>query len=197
MTGWSEDHMVAICSLKLSFDLVGGIWFNWSSDRALRWKVKTVGWEDRGVIYGKSIHLRLLPPLMSVNDRWVGPREKVLNVPIACWYMGPVSLVACWWQLCGFLHCFYGYEGERNWMGTRRSVSRRAGDVVRNSFFSGAVTLSNSVNDFAKDCYMWTTWDTYDRGLYVDWAWKSCGVLVGFSPIGCISIRITATLGYE
>jgi hypothetical protein len=30
-------------------------------------------------------------------------------------------------------------------MGTRRSVSQRAGDVVRNSFFSGVVTLSNSV----------------------------------------------------
>jgi hypothetical protein len=41
-------------------------------------------------------------------------------------------------------------------MGTRRSASRRAGDIVRNFFFSGAVTLSNSVDDFAKGCYMWT-----------------------------------------
>jgi hypothetical protein len=32
-------------------------------------------------------------------------------------------------------------------MGTHRSVSRHAGNVVRNSFFSGAVTLSNSVGD--------------------------------------------------
>jgi hypothetical protein len=31
-------------------------------------------------------------------------------------------------------------------METRRSVSRRAGDVVGNSFFSGVVTLSNSVD---------------------------------------------------
>jgi hypothetical protein len=38
-------------------------------------------------------------------------------------------------------------------MGTPRSVSRRADDVVRNSFFSRAVTLSNSVDDFVKDCY--------------------------------------------
>jgi hypothetical protein len=35
-------------------------------------------------------------------------------------------------------------------MGTRRSVSRCAGDVVRNFFFSGAVTLSNSVGDSSK-----------------------------------------------
>jgi hypothetical protein len=32
-------------------------------------------------------------------------------------------------------------------MGTHRSVSCRAGDVVGNSFFSGAVTLSNSIGD--------------------------------------------------
>jgi hypothetical protein len=32
-------------------------------------------------------------------------------------------------------------------METRRLVSRRAGDVVGSSFFSGAVTLSNTVDD--------------------------------------------------
>jgi hypothetical protein len=35
-------------------------------------------------------------------------------------------------------------------MGTHRSVSRRAGDVVGSSFLSGAVTLSNSVGDSRK-----------------------------------------------
>jgi hypothetical protein len=39
-------------------------------------------------------------------------------------------------------------------MGTYRSVSRRARDVVGNSFFSGAMTLSISVDDFTKGCYM-------------------------------------------
>jgi hypothetical protein len=43
-------------------------------------------------------------------------------------------------------------------MGTHRSINRHAEDVVGNSFFfSGAVTLSNSVDDFVKDYYMWTT----------------------------------------
>jgi hypothetical protein len=42
-------------------------------------------------------------------------------------------------------------------MGTRRSVSQCAGDVVGNSFFSRAVTLSNTVDNFVKGCYMWTT----------------------------------------
>jgi hypothetical protein len=35
-------------------------------------------------------------------------------------------------------------------METRRSVSRRAEDVVRSSFFSGLVTLSNFVGDSRK-----------------------------------------------
>jgi hypothetical protein len=30
---------------------------------------------------------------VSVKDQWVGPREQVVNVSIACLYMGPVSLV--------------------------------------------------------------------------------------------------------
>jgi hypothetical protein len=40
--------------------------------------------------------------------------------------------------------------GKKNWMGTHRSISRRAGDVVGNSFFLEAVTLSNSDNDSRK-----------------------------------------------
>jgi hypothetical protein len=39
-------------------------------------------------------------------------------------------------------------------MGTRRSVSRCAGDVVRSSFFSGAVALSNVVDDSVKSCHL-------------------------------------------
>jgi hypothetical protein len=146
--------------------------------------------------YVESRHLQSCSPrLCRIRTGRLAPRKQVLNVPITRWYMGPVSLVAYYWQLCGFLHFFYGGEGERNWMGTRRSVSRRAGDVVGNSFFSRA--MSNSIDDFMKGCYTWTAWDMYGRGSYVDWAWKACGVLVEFPPAGCTSIRITVTLGYE
>jgi hypothetical protein len=31
----------------------------------------------------------------------------------------------------------------------------------------------------------------------VDQAWKACGVLVRFYSVGCTSIQITTTLGYE
>jgi Trk K+ transport system NAD-binding subunit len=35
-------------------------------------------------------------------------------------------------------------------VGTRRSVRRRAGDVVGNPFFSGAVAQLNSIDDYTK-----------------------------------------------
>jgi hypothetical protein len=104
---------------------------------------------------------------VSVQDRGVGTCKQVLNVRIACWYMGPVNLVACHWQLCGFLHCFYGCEWDRNWMETHRSVSRRAGDVVR-SFFSREQWLCP------------TLLVTHERLLYADyvryvWSRVICG----------------------
>jgi hypothetical protein len=48
-----------------------------------------------------------------------------------------------------------------------------------------------------KGCYTWIMQDMYGRGSYVDQAWKPCGVLIRFSPVGCSSIQIAATLGYE
>jgi hypothetical protein len=45
-----------------------------------------------------------------------------------------VILVVYYQQMFGFLHYLYGCGGERNWVGTRRSGNRRAGDVVSNPF---------------------------------------------------------------
>jgi hypothetical protein len=69
--------------------------------------------------------------------------------------------------------------------------------LCQEPFFSGAVALLDSVDDYVKGCYMWSTWDTYGPRPYVDWAWEECGVLVGFFPAGCTSIRIAATLRYD
>jgi hypothetical protein len=69
--------------------------------------------------------------------------------------------------------------------------------LCREPFFTGAVTLLNFVDDYVKGRYMWTTWDMYGPGPCADWAWETCDVLVRFSPIGCTSIRITATLRHE
>jgi hypothetical protein len=59
MAEWSEDHGAAIGSLNLNFGLIDGLWLTWRLGGALRWKVKTVGWEGRGVVGGKPAPLRL------------------------------------------------------------------------------------------------------------------------------------------
>jgi hypothetical protein len=39
-------------SIKLNLGQLD-LWLNWRSNGALRWKVKTTGWEGRGVVCGK------------------------------------------------------------------------------------------------------------------------------------------------
>jgi hypothetical protein len=85
MVEWSKDHMAIICSLKLNtLGFITGTWLKWRPGGALRGKwrqlVRNVGvW-----VCGKMAPLRLYPPHVSFMDRWVGLREQVLNVPIAC-----------------------------------------------------------------------------------------------------------------
>jgi hypothetical protein len=59
MAEWSEDHRAAIGFLNLNFDLIDGLWLNWRPSGALRWKVKTVDSEGRGVVCGKPAPSRL------------------------------------------------------------------------------------------------------------------------------------------
>jgi hypothetical protein len=58
MVEWSKDHVVAIGSLN-SKPWVSSSWLNWRPGGALRWKVKTIGWEGPGVIHGKPTPSRL------------------------------------------------------------------------------------------------------------------------------------------
>jgi hypothetical protein len=94
--------------------------------------------------------------------------------------MGLVSLVVCCWQMSGFLHYFFGWEWEGNWMGTRISVSWCIGDVVRSP-----VSQSNDSVQLCcrlvKGFYAMTAWDTYGQGPYADRVWVACGVLVKFA----------------
>jgi hypothetical protein len=88
-------------------------------------------------------------------------------------------------------HCFIG------WL--RRETEYGPADQSAGVLWSvsGAVALVNSIDDYAKGCYMWTMWDTYGLLPYADRAWKVCGILVGFSSARCTSIQIAATFGYE
>jgi hypothetical protein len=92
--------------------------------------------------------------------------------------MGPVSLVVSCQQKVSFSPTTSLVDsGEK--LGTNPRIGQTSCcGLCRDPFFSGAVTLLNSVDDCVKDCYMWTMWDTFGLGPYTDWAWKACGVLV-------------------
>jgi hypothetical protein len=71
---------------------------------------------------------------VSVNDRWVGPHEQVLNVPTHAGDMGPMSLVACHQQRVSLPPLHQWLSLERNWVRTHELVSRCAVDCVGSPF---------------------------------------------------------------
>jgi hypothetical protein len=138
-----------------------------------------------------------LAPPVSVKDRWVGPREQILNIPITCWWYRPSKPSSLTLIDGGFTPiASMAGSGEKlgmdPWIG-QPSCCR----LCRESFFSRAVVLPIVVDDFVKGCYAFTVWGTYGLWSYTDWAWDVCGVLVRFFPTVCTSIWITVTLGYE
>jgi hypothetical protein len=67
---------------------------------------------------------------VSVKDRWVGPCEQVLNIPIICRYMDPVSLVTGCQQKLDFSPLLHWLFWERSWVRTRGSISHRVMDCI-------------------------------------------------------------------
>jgi hypothetical protein len=106
-------------------------------DGVNRGKRRTVGWEGWGEYCGNLTPLRLLPPSVLVKDRGVDICEQVLNVLIACWRYGPSKLSSLM-STNLWLPCFNGCLGERNWLGTHRSFSRRAVDWDMRFFLGGS-----------------------------------------------------------
>jgi hypothetical protein len=50
---------MAIGSLNMKFRIFDRSWLNWRLGETLRWKVKTVGWKDGGVVCRKLAPSRL------------------------------------------------------------------------------------------------------------------------------------------
>jgi hypothetical protein len=94
--------------------------------------------------------------------------------------MGPVSLVTDRQQNVSFTPtASIVVLGEK--LGTDPQIDQPlCCGLGRELFFSEAVALLNSVDDYAKCCYALIVWDTYGLGPYIDWAWDACGVLVEF-----------------
>jgi hypothetical protein len=152
------------------------------------------GW---GECCGYSEVFYVVAPPVLVKDRWVSTREQVLNVSITYrWYgLGkPSSLL-----LIDVLAFSTGsLVGSREKLGTDLRIGQPACcRLCRELFFSGAVTLSNSIDDSWKVA----TYGDRPQKVYTGHTWTGVGsihvVLVGFSPAGCTSIWIIATLRYE
>jgi hypothetical protein len=183
--------------LKLNFGLVGRTWLNYRSGGGFgeKWRPSVQKVEEW---YVKSQHLQgCRPHLCRLRNDGLVPCKQVLNIPIACHRYGPGKpssqlSIKAWLFPTASMVIVGAKLGTDPWINQPLCY-----ELCREPFFSGAVNLFKSVDDYMKGCYMWTAWDTYGRGPYVDREWKACGVLVGFSLAWCTSIRITVTLGYE
>jgi hypothetical protein len=71
-------------------------------------------------------------------------------------FMGPISLVAGCQQMLSFATAA-SLVGLGEKLGTNPRITQLGWGLCREPFFSGAVALLNSVNDYVKGCYMWTT----------------------------------------
>jgi hypothetical protein len=93
---------------------------------------------------------------VSVKDRRVAPREQVLNIPITCRYYGS-GKTSSWLSIeaCFFLTASLAVVGEK--LGTDPWIRHPLScGLCREPFFSGAVDLYKSVDDFVKGCYVLT-----------------------------------------
>jgi hypothetical protein len=196
MAKWSEDHMTAIGSLKKLKPIFDRFWITWDRAGSLdeKWRPSV---EKNGEWYMESCHLQVYSPrLCRLRTDRLAPRASIERTDRILIY-GPskpssLSSTEAWLNPTTLL------VG----LGEKLGMYPLIGQLVycglcQEPFFSGAVESVQIYRWLVKGCYAWTTWDTYGRWPYVDWAWKVCGVLVGFSPAGCTSIRIVVTLEYE
>jgi hypothetical protein len=93
---------------------------------------------------------------VSVNDRWVGPNEQVLNVPITCRRYGPGKPISLSSTEGGFTPiASMAVLGEKLGMNSWINQPSCYG-LGREPFFLGAMSLSIAVDDFTKGYYALT-----------------------------------------
>jgi hypothetical protein len=86
----------------------------------------------------KAGTFQVVAPPVSIKDRWVGPREQVLNVPIACWCYGfskPSSLssIEAWLKPTASLVGLEDKLGTDPWIGQPTCCG-----LCRESFFGSS-----------------------------------------------------------
>jgi hypothetical protein len=93
---------------------------------------------------------------VSVKDRWVGPREQVLNVLIACQRYVPGNPSSLSSTEGGFtVTASMAILGEK--LGTDLQIGQlTCFGLCQGPFFLGAVALSIAIDNFQKGCYALT-----------------------------------------
>jgi hypothetical protein len=138
------------------------------------------------VVCGKLIPTRLYPLPVLVKDRWIRPREQVLNIPITCWYMSLLSLVVSCQQKLNFSPLCHWLLWERSWVRTYGSISRRTVDCVESPSSRGQWICSNLLMTMRKVAMCWPreiciVWDytRTERGMRMAcWSGFPCRVYI-------------------
>jgi hypothetical protein len=135
----------------------------------LRWKDRRFG-RSVGVIWKASASKVVAPPV-SIKDWWVGPHKQVLNVLILYQRYGP-SKSSSWLSTKVYLFS----TASLATMGEKLGIDPRTSQPMyyrlgQEPFFSGAVDLFKSIDDYMKGCYVLTEWDMYGLDPYADWVW--------------------------
>jgi hypothetical protein len=109
---------------------------------------------------------------MSMKERWVGPREQVLNVPIACWWYGPSessSLSST--KVCLKSTASLVGLGEKLCIDLRISQLACYG-LCREPLFSGPVGSVQICRWLVKGYHVWGLPAGSIRRAYLDWHGK-------------------------
>jgi hypothetical protein len=150
-----------------------------------------------GSVYVASRHLQdCSPRLRRLRTVRLAPMSKYWTYRSHAGDMDPVNLVACCCWMFSFLHCFIGWLGRETGYGpTDRSASVLW--IMSGALFLGSSDSVQLCRWLVEGCHVWDR----PHEAYVGRTWTGVRsvrvVLVGFSPVGCTSIRIVATLGYE
>jgi hypothetical protein len=131
-----------------------------------------VGTTGREVVCGKPAPPRLYPPPVSIKNCSVGPREQVLNVPIACRCYGP-GKPSSWSSSGAWLTPLALLAGSGEKLGTDPQIGQPACcGLCREPFFSGAVGSVQIYRRLAKGCHIQGPSVGSVRRAYVDWRGK-------------------------
>jgi hypothetical protein len=137
------------------------------------------------------------PCLCQLRTDGLAPTSKYWTYRSHVGDMGPVSLVVGRQQkVCFAPTAILVGSGEKLGSDPRIDQSMCYW-LCQEPFFSRVVALLNSVDDSWKVIM----YCDYQQKAYTGHTWTGVGsihvMLIGFSPTGCTSIRITVTLGYE